>query len=152
MAYEDDLQLLQKYCVYQDRCHSEVRYKLISLKVYGDKLESIMADLISEGFLDEERYAISYAQGRCKIKKWGHNKIRQGLSSKQVSSYCIKKALNSIDREIYMNNLTHLIERRLSIKKIENEFNRKKDIVDYCLRKGYLYDEIQEVYNQVSEQ
>ncbi len=108
-----------------------------------------MSDLISEGFLDEERYALSYAQGKCKIKKWGYNKIRHGLNAKQVSVYCINKALKSLDREIYIDNLSHIVQRRLTLKNIENEFKRKKDLFDFCLRKGYLYHEIQEVYNQV---
>jgi len=48
---------MQRYCSYQDRCHQEVRYKLVALKVYGDQLEEVMSQLIQDGYLSDERYA-----------------------------------------------------------------------------------------------
>ncbi len=62
---------IQRFCAYQDRCHSEVRSKLLDMGVYGDTLEELMADLITERFLDEERFARSFAGGKFRIKHWG---------------------------------------------------------------------------------
>ena len=42
------LKKLQHYCAYQDRCHSEVRTKLLDLKIYGDELEEIITELIAD--------------------------------------------------------------------------------------------------------
>ena len=50
---EDALTKLQRYCAYQDRCHKEVRSKLLELGVYGDDLEEVISDLIQENFLNE---------------------------------------------------------------------------------------------------
>jgi len=90
---------MQRYCTYQDRCHKEVRYKLVSLKVYGDQLEEVMSQLIQDGYLSDERYAKNYARGKYRVKKWGKLRIRRELISKQISSYCIKKALQEIEEE-----------------------------------------------------
>ena len=57
----DALVKLQRYCAYQDRCHQEVRSKLIELGIYGQDLEDVMASLIEENFLNEERFARSLA-------------------------------------------------------------------------------------------
>ena len=60
---DDALEVLKKYCVYQDRCHSEVRTRLLKLKIYGDDLEDIIVELIQDDYLNEERFARSYVRG-----------------------------------------------------------------------------------------
>ena len=75
MTKEEALDKMQRYCGYQDRCHQEVRTKLLTLKIYGDLLEEIMSDLISEGYLNEERFARNYARGKYRIKGWGKIKL-----------------------------------------------------------------------------
>ena len=62
---------MRRYCAYQERCHEEVRTKILSMKVYGDTLERVMDALIHEDFLNEERFAIAYAGGKFRMKKWG---------------------------------------------------------------------------------
>ena len=85
---EDALAKLQRYCAYQDRCHQEVRTKLIDLGVFGDTLEEIITDLIKDNFLNEERFARSYARGKFRMRKWGRIKIRQELKLRKISDYC----------------------------------------------------------------
>lgn len=128
---------LQKYCAYQDRCHQEVRQKLFDLKVYGDDQEEIMASLISEGFLNEERYARSFARGKFRINRWGRMKIRQGLKQKQVSEYCINAGLQEIEEEEYRDALSDLAG-RLSDQygSVEDPVARNK-VFQALVRKGY---------------
>lgn len=132
---EENLEKLRRFCVYQDRCHQEVRTKLLSLKVYGDELEEIMSELISENFLNEERFARSYCRGKYKIKKWGRNKIRQELKKRRISEYCIKKGMTEIEEDIYLENLNHLIEKK------SREYRGKPNIKDklgkFLITKGY---------------
>ena len=132
---------LMRYCAYQERCHQEVRNKLLQLKVYGDDLEDIMATLISENFLNEERYTLAFVSGKFKIKKWGKFKISMKLKLKGVSSYLIEKALNTIDPEEYENTVVDLIKSRLGDEK-EISFAQRKKIFDYLRRKGFETDEI----------
>jgi len=99
MTNGEALVKLQHYCAYQDRCHQEVRSKLLSIKVYGDQLEQVMASLIADNYLNEERFARSFARGKYRIKKWGHNRIRQELKMKNISDYCIRKAMKEVVEE-----------------------------------------------------
>jgi len=132
---EENLEKLRRYCVYQDRCHQEVRTKLLSLKVYGDELEEIMAELVSENFLNEERYARSYCRGKYKIKKWGRNKIRQELKKRYISDYCIKKGMTEIEEDIYMENLIHLMEKKKS--EYRGKAKVKDKLIKFLISKGY---------------
>ena len=94
---EQALQKLKHYCAYQERCHSEVKEKLYSLGVWKKDQDQMIATMIEEGYLNEERFAIAFASGRFKIKHWGRVKIKYELKQKQVSEYCIKKALKQIE-------------------------------------------------------
>ena len=147
MNKEDALKQLHRFCVYQDRCHSEVRTKLIKLKIYGQLLEEVMAELISDDFLNEERFAISYASGKFKINQWGKQKIKQGLMAKRVSSYCINKALSSLDEEEYYTGLEAILLKKKETIKSTNSFDLKKKIINYGLGKGYDYGLISEIIN-----
>lgn len=131
------LEKLQKYCAYQDRCHREVRTKLLELGVYGDDLEQVIAELITENFLNEERFARSYARGKFRMKGWGRRKITQELKSRQISTYCIKKGMSEIDDEAYEKKLLNLLEKKNSLIKEKNIYIKRKKLFDYAYRKGY---------------
>ena len=131
------LQKLMHYCAYQERCHQEVRSKLLSLEIYGDDLEEIIAELITENFLNEERFAKAYAGGKFRIKKWGKIRIKQELKKRKISDYCIKKAMQEIDEEGYMEGLYALIEKKRKTEKETNEFKLKGRLAKYAMSKGF---------------
>ena len=79
ISKSDALARLQKYCAYQERSHHEVRMKLIEIGCYGLDLENVICDLIEENFLNEQRFASTFAGGKFRLKKWGRIKIKQEL-------------------------------------------------------------------------
>ncbi|MEZ5047218.1 MAG: regulatory protein RecX [Chitinophagaceae bacterium] len=136
---------IKSYCAYQERCHEDVRIKLLSLKVYGNDLEEIIALLIQENFLHEERFARSYARGKFYLKKWGRKKIIFQLKAKKISPYCIQKAMTEIHEEDYWNTLQGLIEKKKAdLKSEKNKFIRIQKIQNYLVQKGFEYELIQE--------
>ena len=138
---------LKKYCAYRDRCHSEVRNKILKLEVYGDTLEEIISDLIIEGYLNEERYACSFARGKFRINHWGRTKIRQGLKAKQIPDSLIKIALEEIEEKEYLDVLTKLIIKKSNSLSEENNLIRNKKLITYAMGRGFEYDIIKEVIN-----
>ena len=91
LSKEDALKKLQRYCAYQDRCHQEVRSKLLDLGIYGHDLEEVIVALIEDNFLNEERFARSFTRGKLRIKHWGRNKILQELKKKNIFCLLHKK-------------------------------------------------------------
>ena len=125
---------MRKFCSYQDRAHSEVRTKLIKLQVYGDDLEEIISQLVSEDFLNEERYARSYVRGKFRMNKWGKFKIRMHLQQKRVSEYCINKGMEEISEEEYVDMIDDLLTRKLAG---NTDFKSKQKARDFVMRKGF---------------
>lgn len=137
LSHEEALAKLQRYCAYQDRCHKEVRTKLIDLGVYGDTLEEIISELIQDNFLNEERFARSYARGKFRMRRWGRIRIRRELKLRNISDYCMKKAMEEIEEEDYLKTIDLLIEKKRSEIKEKNVFIKRGKLAKYLLGKGY---------------
>lgn len=137
LTKEQALQKLKHYCAYQERCHSEVKDKLYQLGVWTKDQDEIIATLIEENYLNEERFAIAFAGGRFRIKKWGRVKIKYELKQKQVSDYSTKKALKQIDEEEYLKALNKLAKEKYASLKSEQYLVRKKKTMDYLIQKGF---------------
>ena len=142
---EQAFQKLKHYCAYQERCHSEVKEKLYSLGVWKKDQDEIIAKLIEEGYLNEERFAIAFAGGRFRIKQWGKVKIKYELKQKKVSEYSIKKALKQIDEQEYLKTLKKLAEEKYASLKKEQYLVRKKKTMDYLIGKGYEMELVRRV-------
>jgi regulatory protein len=137
---------IKQYCAYQERCHSEVKDKLYSHGLHKNDVEEIISKLIEDNYLNEERFAIHYAGGKFRIKQWGKVKIKYELKQKQVSEYCIKKALNEIDEEDYIITLQKLADTKLqSLKGEKNIFVKRKKLQDHLRMKGFEGDLVNEV-------
>lgn len=95
------LKKVQGYCAYQERCQQEVRLKLSAMGVRGEEAELIISELISGNFINEERYARSFARGKFRLKKWGKRKIENALKQKKISSFCIRKGISEINESEY---------------------------------------------------
>lgn len=143
---EKALQKIGQFCAYQERNHKEVKEKLYSYGLYKDQVEELISKLIQENFLNEERYAIAYAGGKFRAKDWGKNKIKYGLKQHQVSDYCIKKALKTIDEEEYVKTLQKLYAaKEKTLKSEKNIFIKKRKIQQYLMQKGYEVSLINEL-------
>jgi regulatory protein len=149
IEYDEGLELLRQYCSYRARCHKEVRTKLIDLKIYGDDLEKIMASLVEEDFLNEERYAQAFVRGKYRINKWGKMKILQNLKRNNISPYIIKKALAEIDVDEYRTTLRNLLTEKLFHVKEKNKARRYQKLNRYALQKGYEYSLVKELIEEL---
>ena len=150
LTKEQALQKLKHYCGYQERCHSEVKEKLYSLGVWKKDQDEIIAALIEEKYLDEERFAIAFAGGRFRLKQWGRVKIKYELKQRQVSEYSIKKALKLIDETDYLKVLQKLATEKYAVLKDEQYLLRKKKTMDYLLGKGFEMELVRGMVEKVN--
>lgn len=137
LTKEQALQKLKHYCAYQERCHSEVKEKLYSLGVWKKDHDAIISTLIEENYLNEERFAIAYAGGKWRVKHWGRVRIKYELKQKQISEYCIKKALKQIDEEEYLRVLNETAAAKYASLKNDQYLVRKKKTMDYLVNRGF---------------
>jgi len=139
---------LEGYCAYQERCHKEVVQKLKGMNMISEARDQIVTHLIQENYLNEERFAQSFARGKFNIKKWGRNRIVNELKFRGISKYNIKTALKEIDDDVYLSTLDSLSLKRLEAIKETNTQKRRKKLADYLLYRGW---ESHLVYGKVKE-
>lgn len=151
LTKEAALKKAQRYCAYQDRCHQEVRYKLLEWGVYGDTLEEVLVELIEERFLDEERFARSFARGKFRMRQWGRDRIRRELKQRQISAYCLRKALEEIDEADYLATLESILEKRLHQYATDRPFERNQKSAAYAIRRGYEVQLVWETLRGLNE-
>lgn len=130
----------ESFCVYQERSQKEVRYKLVEWGMRGDELEEIITDLIINNFLNEERFAKSYASGKFNIKHWGRVKIKQGLKLKGVPDKILQKAIYSIDDDDYLQTIEKLALKKAESLGENDPFKRKNKLMSYLQAKGFETD------------
>ena len=137
------LKRAERYCAYQDRCHQEVRRKLYDLGLYGDDVDEVMAQLIESRFVDEERFARSFARGKHRMKGWGRERITRELKSRQVSDYCIRAGLSELDAGAYAKTLHDLLDDYRERKGAGlDEWTLRGRLLQFGRRKGYSTDEV----------
>lgn len=149
LTKEQALQKLKQYCTYQERCHYEVRQKLYELKAPAKEHDEIIAALIEEDYLNEERFAKQYAGGKFRMKGWGKKKIMNGLREKQINDFVIKTALKEIDEDDYRSTIQEEAEKKFKLLKSEQWMVRRKKTMDYLLQKGYEYELVNGIVNSL---
>jgi regulatory protein len=110
-----------------------------------EAVENIISDLVTAGFINEERFAKAYARGKFSQKAWGKIKIKQGLKLKKVPDVLIKKALLMIDGDAYIESLTHILTKKAALVKEKDGFKRRYKLQQYAMSRGYEADLILDV-------
>lgn len=139
---------IERYCVYQERCHKEVEQKLKEYRMIPEAIAIIIVHLLEHNFLNEERFSQSFARGKFRIKKWGKVRIKRELKFREISAYNIKSALKEINENDYLETFNALAEKRVEAITETNKYKKKKKLADYLLYRGW---ESSLVYAKVNE-
>ena len=135
---------LEHYCAYQERCHTEVSDKLKQFDVSKPDMDKIIVHLIQNNFLNEERFARSFARGKHRIKFWGKIRIVNELKARHISAPNIKLALTEITETEYFETFEKIAERHWDTILERNPFKKRKKFCDFLLRKGWESDLVYE--------
>ncbi|MBU2949838.1 RecX family transcriptional regulator [Tamlana agarivorans] len=128
---------MEHYCAYQERCHQEVRKKLVSMFMIPEAIDVIIVHLLDENYLNEERFAKAFVRGKFRIKHWGKRRLTSELKQRDISKFNITQALAEIDDDEYIKVLTDLSEKRANLIKEGNTYKKRKKFIDYFLYRGW---------------
>jgi regulatory protein len=139
---------LERYCAYQERCHKEVQQKLVQMRMIPEAVDHIIHHLLTNNYLNESRFARTFARGKFRAKKWGRDRIVRELKLRDISKYNIQLALQEISEADYLQTFEELAEKRLGQLQGETNLQKKrKKLADYLLYRGW---ESHLVYDVVS--
>jgi regulatory protein len=133
-------QKIYRYCAYQERSHKEVRDKLYEYGLYRDEVEDMLSSLITEGFLNEERFAKAFAGGKFRMQRWGKIKIVNELEARGLTANCIRIGMKEIEDADYLQTLREILERKLNQLDEENAYVKRDKLARYAIQKGFEPD------------
>lgn len=148
ITHIEALEKARSYCAYQERCQQEVITKLKSFKLNKDEMDYVLLLLIQGNYLNEERFARTYASGKFRMKRWGKRKIKYQLKGKGLTDKCIELGLSEIDNEEYYSSLEDLITRKLELSKESNSYKKRSKISSYLYGRGFESNLINEILDE----
>jgi regulatory protein len=137
LSTPEALAKIQRYCAYQERSHKEVKSKLYDYGLHEEQVDEMISQLITDGFLNEERFAKAFAGGKFRMKKWGKLKIQNELEFLGLTKNCIHRGLKEIEPVDYSRTLKALIKKKSSEIKEENLFKKRDKVARFVIGKGY---------------
>lgn len=141
---------IRHYCAYQERAHKEVRQKLFEYGLHTNEVDEILSRLITDGFLNEERFARAFAGGKFRIKKWGRMKILNELQGLGLTEKCIRSGLREIDEKDYRKTLMQLIQKKMPSLKEGNLYKKRDKVARYAIAKGFEPDMVWEMLKELA--
>jgi len=149
MTIKEAQQKLEHFCAYQERCHDEVVTKLYSLKMTPDEIDAVIVKLIADNFLNETRFACSFARGKHRMKHWGKIRIVNELKLRHITATNINIALKEITPEEYQDTFEQLSQKCWDSLTEKNFIKKRKKFCDYMIRRGFesnlVYDKVKEL-------
>ena len=144
--------LLNKAATYASRCEhceSELREKLLIWGGTSEETDEIIAYLIEERYIDNQRYANSYAKDKFRFNNWGRYKISMMLRSKDIESEFIEEALGQIDDEEYLEKLQQILKDKLRSLKYSSEYEKKGKLFKCAQSRGLETGAISKVIDSI---
>ena len=137
ISTDEAKQKIYRYCAYQERTHQDVKNKLYEMGLRTDDVDAILTNLITEGYLNEERFAKAFAGGKFRIKSWGRIKIIHELEARGLTKNCIQSGMKEIDDADYLKTLKVVLIKKASLIKGEDVFVKRDKLAAYAIQKGF---------------
>lgn len=139
---EEALLKAESYCSVSEHCKDDVIRKLEQWGVSADAYDSIVAQLVKDRFVDEQRYAIAFVRDKYRFNQWGRIKITQALKMKHIATECISVAMEEVDEEEYLSILTSLLQKKQKGVKGTSDYERNGKLIRFAAGHGYEMGEI----------
>ena len=149
LTYDEALEKLRHFCAYQERSQAQVIRKMKILSVDTEFQENLLAALVEEKFLDQQRYAAAYARGKSRIKGWGIRKITSHLKFELGDDFQSDLVNESADLEKACQKLRRDLEKKAALLTQKQDPNKKSKLLRFCLSRGFEMEESITVVNSV---
>ena len=135
---------LAALCAQAEHCQQEMRDKLKRWGVDADAQDRIVARLVEERYIDDERYARAFVKDKIRYNKWGRRKVQQGLWQKHIDADIQERVLDDVDDSEYLAVLRPLLKQKVKSVKAGSDYERTQKLVRFALSRGFTFDLIRQ--------
>jgi regulatory protein len=135
----EPLALAFRYLNRRERTVTEVRAHLQVQGAEAGDLERVIAELIEQGYLDDQRYARLFAEEKRQLQQWGQERIRRSLEAHGIEPALAAAAAGQPgDGQGETERALELLRRR--IPHAESGRRGRERALGVLLRRGYEYE------------
>ena len=128
---------LAAVCAQAEHCEQEMRDKMRRWEIDAATQDSIIARLVRERYIDNERYARAFVKDKIRYNKWGRRKVQQALWMKRISDDIQQRVLDEIDEKEYLDVLIPLLKQKRKTIKANNDYELNQKLVRFALSRGF---------------
>ena len=149
MNIKQALLSVQAICSQQEKCRHDIREKLVKWDIGENDIEKILGQLEAEKFIDESRFAASFARDKFRFNKWGRIKISYAMKQKHIPESTINEALDSIPEDEYREVLTEELAKKRRSVKGKNAWDIRNKLTRFAQQRGFEFDIIQKAIDAI---
>ena len=138
---------LAALCAQAEHCQQEMRDKMKRWDIDAATQDRIVARLVKERYVDDERYARAFVKDKIRYNKWGSRKVQQGLWLKHIDDDIQERVLSEVDDSEYLDVLRPLLKQKVRSIRAENDYERTQKLVRFALGRGFTFDIIRQCLN-----
>ncbi len=151
VSVESALAQAESLCARSEHCSGEIRDRLWRKGIRGQQAETIIDSLIDRRFVDDERFARAFVHDKVNFARWGRRKIALAMAAKHLDRDTITDALESIDPDIYNNNLRSIIKLKISQGIDASVYENRQRLLRFAVSRGYEPSLVMSVLQQLDD-
>lgn len=144
MTEKEIIQKLAAICSQAEHCEYEMQEKMQRWEIDEETQAKVIAYLVKERYLDEERYCRAFVREKILYTKWGRKKIETALYQKHIDREVSRNVLNEIENQEYVDVLLPMLRQKERTIKAKNDYERNIKLFKWALGRGYTYEVIKE--------
>ena len=145
MKSEKDAYLtLAALCAQAEHCQYEMTEKMRRWELADEAQARIMQRLLSERYVDDERFARAFVKDKIRYNKWGRRKVEQALWQKHIDEDIRQRVLDEVADEEYLQVLQPLLKQKRKSTKANSDYEMNQKLVRFALSRGFTYDIIRQ--------
>ena len=131
-------------CAQAEHCEYEMQEKMRRWEIADEAQARGMQRLITERYVDDERFARAFANDKVKYNKWGRRKVEQAMWLKHIAEDIRQRVLDSIDDEEYIAILRPLLQQKRRSVKAHNDYELRQKLIKFAIGRGFTMDIIKQ--------
>ncbi len=145
MKTENDAYMtLAALCAQVEHCQWEMLEKMRRWELPEDAQARVMQRLVSERYVDDERYTRAFVKDKIRYNKWGRRKVEQALWQKRIDEDIRKRVLDEVDDDEYLSVLRPLLKQKRKSTKANSDYELNQKLVRFALGRGFTFDIIRQ--------
>ena len=135
---------LAALCAQAEHCQWEMLEKMRRWEVPEEAQARVMQRLVSERYVDDERYARAFVKDKIRYNKWGRRKVDQALWQKHIDEDIRKRVLDEVDDEEYLGVLRPLLKQKRKSTKANSDYELNQKLMRFAMGRGFTFDIIRQ--------